>query len=154
VAAVLSIARSCFVKKRKKKRPWKYNPDESGSKVIILWLPVSWIMPWINHGDVRIYAPSRGGGPKNHSRSRIKKRGEKRGKNSIYAAFPYFSICYVYTFPRRGLTRFFFWNPVHFRARFPALYRTGYANEKKGDAYDSGHTWMPKASNISAYFAS
>lgn len=76
----------------------------------------------------------RGSGPKNHSRSRIKKGGEKRGENSIYAALPYFSICYVYTFPRRGLTRFFFWNPFHFRARFLALYRTGYANEKKRDA--------------------
>jgi len=46
--------------------------------------------------------------------ARIKKRGggerRERWENSIYAALPYFSICYVYTPPRsfRGLARFFF----------------------------------------------
>lgn len=57
----------------------------------------------------------RDGGSKNHSRSWIKKRGEKRGENSIYVVLPYFSICYVYTFPRRGLTRFFSEIPFIFR---------------------------------------
>ena len=87
------------------------------------------------------YTHRRGCGPKNHSRSRIKKRREKRGENSIYATLPYFSICYVYTFPRR-VTRFFLKTPLHFRARFSALYRTGYANENKrfDRIYNNGHT--------------
>lgn len=96
-----------------------------------------------------------GSGPKNHSRSWIKKKGrEKRDENSIYAALPYFSICYVYTFPRRGLTRFFSEIPFIFERDSRRYIAPDMLTRKKETRANSGHTRMPiaKASNVSACF--
>lgn len=113
---IIHIHISLFIEK--KKRLWKYNSDESDNKVIILWLPVSWIILWINHDDVRIYAPSPTRPEKPFSFA-DKKEGRKTGWKQHLRGTPVFFNLLCIHLPSSRLNTLFFLKSLSFSSEIP-----------------------------------